>query len=392
MHLLWIISFCLLLLYIVKIFSFRLGWYRALRIKAGQVITPGISIVLPVRNEAGNIGQLLEELARQVYPADYLEIIIIDDHSDDRTPEIIQSFCDLYPHFRHLSLEPSESGKKAALYKGIGAAKHPLVINTDGDCRAPGEWVAEMVRPFSDPTVRMVIGTVVLEPDRGVFRSMQSLEFFSLTAVSAGSAGLKTPVLCNGANLAYYKEDYLRFHEETELHSESGDDIFLMLWLKKKFPGSIRFSVPRNSVIRTLPSPGLSSFIMQRIRWSSKSRYYRDIGIILTSLLVYALNALLTGILLAFLIVFLLTGIWNPGLIQLSGIIFTVKTIVDLILLAPVLRYYRKSRLLIYFLPLQMIYFVYVSLVGLMGQFFYFTWKGRKISIVKHKQVFGNRK
>jgi cellulose synthase/poly-beta-1,6-N-acetylglucosamine synthase-like glycosyltransferase len=392
MHLLWIISFCLLLLYILKILSFRLGLYRAFRIKTGQVITPGVSIVLPVRNEDGNIGQLLEDLTGQDYPADHLEIIIVDDHSDDRTPEIIESFCNRYPHFRYLSLGPSESGKKAALYKGIGAAKHPLIINTDGDCRVQGDWVAEMVRPFSDPAVRMVIGAVVLDPDRGVFRSMQSLEFFSLTAVSAGSAGLKNPVLCNGANLAYYRENYLRFHEETELHSESGDDIFLMLWLKKKFPGSIRFSVPRNSVIRTLPSPGLSSYIMQRIRWSSKSRYYRDTGIIFTSLPVYALNALLMGILLAFLIIFFLTGIWNPGLIQIFGIILVVKTIVDLVLLAPVLRYYRKTRLLLYFLPLQMIYFVYVSLVGLVGQFSYFTWKGRKISIVKQKQVFGSRK
>lgn len=392
MYLLWIISLCLLLCYIIKIISFRSGWHRTLRYKARSDNYPGVSLVLPVRNEEGNISLLLADLARQEYPAESLEIILVDDHSSDRTPEIIQTFCEHHPDFHFLFLGPYESGKKAALSKGIGTANHPLILNTDGDCRASTGWVAEMVQAFSDPGVKMVTGTVIFDPDRGIFRSMQSLEFFSLTAVSAGSAGMKDPILCNGANLAYYREDYLRFQEETEQYSESGDDIFLMLWLKKNFPGSIRFSSSRDSVIRTLAVPDLTSFIMQRIRWSSKSRYYRDLNTVFTALLVYGINALLMIVLLAFLLVFLLTGTWKPGLLQLFGTMLFGKSIMDLIILLPVLRHYRKSRLLMYFLPLQIIYFVYVSLIGLLGQILFFTWKGRRIGTMKQNRVFGSRK
>lgn len=392
MYLTWIISISLILVYILRIFTFFLGWRRIEKKvphkseKSGT--TPDVSVVIPLRNEEENIIDLLKDLfSQESLPGKY-EVILVDDHSVDNTLSLLQGFCSepenalnrsaqdehhQFPEIRILSLDAEEQGKKAALHKGISAASHPLILNCDGDCRVSHEWVEQMTGGFSDPDVKMMIGPVVFEPDRIFFQAMQSLEFFSLTAVSAGSSGLNNPVLCNAANLAYYKADYLNFSSQEIRVSESGDDIFLMLWMKKQFPGSIRYSAPRGSLVRTPPARTLPDFIAQRMRWTSKSRNYRDPNMIFTAMLTYGMNAMLLGILIA--------GFFRNELLILFLLLLILKSGIDLLLLAPVLWRFGKIRLLRYFFPMEIVYFMYVSLVGLLGQFFSFTWKGRRIPV-----------
>ncbi len=399
MNLLWLISLCLLLLYFLRMLSFRAGWSR---ITGSPEIPdqgpdhvpdhcpdhcPDVSVVVPVRNEAQSVGRLLEDLAGQDYPEGNIEILLVDDHSTDGTPDILRAFVRDRQSCRHISLEPSESGKKAALEKGIRDSRYPLILTTDGDCRVPSGWLRSMMAGFSIPEVRMVAGAVHTDPDRGLFQAMQSLELHSLIASSAGSAGLNDPVLCSAANLAFYRADYLKYLEEEANVSESGDDIFLMLWLKRKFPRSIRFMASGDSVVRTRPVPGVHSFFMQRLRWSSKARHYRDPSTLGTAVLVFGMCALLFALPIAFLLAFLLTGKWEPGFIKLFGILFLGKSLADLLLLVPYLRHYRKSGLLLYFLPVQMIYFVYVSLTGVIGQFIPYTWKGRRVKVLKSNRT-----
>ena len=384
MHFLWIISLSLLTVYTLRIITYMLGW-RRLPGKTGGIPEKSlrVSLVIPVRDEEKNINLLLDDLVNQEYPAESCEIIIVDDHSADNTAKIIRTYQEKNQGIRLLSLDSSESGKKAALKKGIECASHSIILNCDGDCRVSSSWVAGMMAGFSDPGVRMMIGTVIFNPDRGIFRAMQALEFFSLTAVSAGSAGLDDPILCSAANLAYYRDDYLKFVEQQAKVSESGDDIFLMMWLKKQNPGSIRFSANPDAVVLTLPEENIGSFIMQRIRWTSKGRYYRDFHMITTALLVFGLSTLLLLVLLA--------GIWNGRWILLFAVLFLTKAIVDILFLRPILRHYGKARLLRIFIPLGMVYFIYVSLIGLSGQFLSFSWKGRSIPAHNNSKTIGKR-
>jgi len=216
-----------------------------------------------------------------------------------------------------------------------------------------------------------VAGPVILEPDTGWFMAMQSLEFFGLTGVSAGSAGLNGPIMCNAANMAYLKEDFRRFLESGQRPSESGDDIFLLLWLKKVHPGTIRYMTNPRAAILTTPAKSPVTFLMQRFRWASKGRLYRDFHMITTALLVYLTSACL-----------LLAGILSfvaAGWIKLFGAGLLVKGLTDLIFADRVLKHYSKRKLLFVFLPLELVYFVYVSIVGLASQLIPYTWKERNI-------------
>jgi hypothetical protein len=182
--------------------------------------------------------------------------------------------------------------------------------------------------------------------------------------------------------MAYYKDDYLDFIKDQKKVSESGDDIFLMLWLKKRQPGTVRFNSSLNAVIRTGTASNPGSFLRQRIRWTSKSRHYRDLHIISTALIVFGLNALLTLLFLGCVGLPLLTGRLPHGLLPLFAGMLIGKSLTDLLLLMPVLRHYQRPNLLWYFIPMELIYFMYVSYTGIAGQVFNVSWKGRKINAI----------
>lgn len=369
----WIIPIPLYTAYTILILSYLYGWIKTIRLNlpSGEPGDGKASIVVPVRNEEMQIGPLLEDLQNQQYPAGQFEVIIVNDHSIDQTAGIVKSYTSRFANIRLIELEAGEYGKKSAIKKGVSKAKHDIIISTDGDCRAPSEWLGHIMAAIRKPGIRMVAGPVILYPENGWFRAMQSLEFFSLIGVSAGAAGLGSPIMSNAANLAYLKEDFLRYLETAEPGSASGDDIFLLLWLKKMHPGCIQYITSPGAVIRSLPSNSLYTLMMQRFRWVSKSRYYRDFHLNSAALLVYLTSAyMLFGLVLCF---------FSVRWIMLFMILWVVKGMIDLVFMNKVLTYFghRKSLLLVW--PLELVYFMYVSIVGIAGQIIPYTWKGRNI-------------
>ncbi len=369
----WIIPIPVFIAYVIRILSYLYGWQRMVRLDDGyRNGTEGkASIVIPVRNEATGIGSLIEDLQKQDYPEDHYEILIVNDHSTDHTAGVVHSYASRYANVRLIELLEGEYGKKTAINRGVLQARYDIIISTDGDCRAPSEWLGHIMAGFSKEGIRMVAGPVILEPDDHWFQAMQSLELFSLVGISAGASGLHSPIMCNAANLAYLKEDYLRYMKTVMQGSASGDDVFLMLWLKKMHPGSIRYMISPRAAIMTLPVSHLHAFLMQRFRWASKSRFYRDLHICSTALLVFLTNACL---LLLFVLCFV-----DASWIVAFLLLMIVKGMVDLSFMDKVLKYYGKRKLLLLFLPLELIYFVYVSVVGLASQLTPYSWKGRNI-------------
>jgi len=369
----WIIPIPVYIAYTILILSYLYGWIKTIRLDL-LIDTPGdgkASIVVPVRNEERQIGSLLEDLQNQQYPAGQFEVIIVNDHSTDQTAGIVRSYTSRFANLRLIELEAGEYGKKSAIKKGVSKARHDIIVSTDGDCRVPSEWLGHIMAAFGKQGIRMVAGPVILYPNSGWFRAMQSLEFFSLIGASAGAAGLGSPIMCNAANLAYLKEDFFQYLETAEPGSASGDDIFLMLWLKKMHPGSIRYITSPGAMIRTLPSNSLHTLMMQRFRWVSKSRYFRDFHLNSAALLVFLTSAcMLFGLVLCF-----LPGRW----IMLFMMLWMVKGTIDLLFMNKVLAHFGHRKGLLLVLPLELVYFMYVSVVGIAGQIIPYTWKGRNI-------------
>jgi glycosyltransferase involved in cell wall biosynthesis len=104
-----------------------------------------------VRNGGRTLDPCLRSLIAQDYPADRHEILVVDNASTDRTPEIIDRFP-----VRHL--REQRRGASSARNRGIDEARGEIVAFIDGDCVAVADWLSKLVQPFADPEVGCVGG------------------------------------------------------------------------------------------------------------------------------------------------------------------------------------------------------------------------------------------
>ncbi|MBC8146074.1 MAG: glycosyltransferase, partial [bacterium] len=110
---------------------------------------PRVSVVVAARNEARNIEQCLASLARQDYPADLLQIVAVDDESEDSTHALMLD--EASKHDRRIDIvsthnvESTARGKARAIAHGIDHATGEIILLTDADCIAPTTWARATV-------------------------------------------------------------------------------------------------------------------------------------------------------------------------------------------------------------------------------------------------------
>lgn len=91
-----------------------------------------LSVVIPVLNEAGSIGLLVDEVCSCLGTALDYEIIVVDDGSSDSTPEVLQASRQQHPRLRVLR-HASRCGQSTAVISGVQAARAPWIATLDGD-------------------------------------------------------------------------------------------------------------------------------------------------------------------------------------------------------------------------------------------------------------------
>ena len=126
-----------LILWFTHILWRRFGEFKALARPDGSsgLVRAGarVTVVVPARNEEANLRACLSALLAQTYPT--LEVIVVDDQSTDRTPEIIQEFC-RDPRVRPViapDLPPGWKGKPHALSVGARQARGDWLFFLDAD-------------------------------------------------------------------------------------------------------------------------------------------------------------------------------------------------------------------------------------------------------------------
>ena len=93
---------------------------------------PDFSVVVPVRNEADNISPLIAELKTVMTALQPYEIVIVDDGSDDATPEVLRDQARACPELRVIR-HRSSAGQSAAITTGVNEARAGIIITLDGD-------------------------------------------------------------------------------------------------------------------------------------------------------------------------------------------------------------------------------------------------------------------
>ena len=354
-------------LYFFMISAFILGFLKTKFSNNKEIKNKNnyLSIVIAVRNEEANIRRLLSDLKKQTLPAKYYEIILIDDHSEDSTSELIKKVCSETDNIKLFRLPKGEKGKKAAIEYGVKKAQFPLLTFTDADCQLTKHFLKEISNHYNKTGSKLILCPVILN-DTNFFSAFQSAEYMSLTAVSAGSAGISHAVLSNGANMTIERESY------GDLNSKyaSGDDMFLLHRIKNINRKDISFILSNKASVQTQAALNFKSFINQRIRWASKFKGYNDADTIIAGLLVFSVNLLI--------VLFALTGMFLPNFFMLSALLLAAKSTADIILEFLILKFFKKLNILPYFflwIPLYPIYSLLTGTIGITGGAF--NWKGR---------------
>ncbi len=351
-------------------------WIGLFRLEQGEgTETPRVSVLVPARDEEANIERCLRSLARQTYPQERFEVLVIDDRSVDDTARITEHFIADKPHFRLLRYTndgKKPTYKKQALEYGIRQARGELIFTIDADTVAQPEWIERMVRQY-DAHTGLVAGIITFDPasEQTLFHRLQTLEFAGIVLCGMGSVGNGNPLICNGSNLSYRREAFeavggYRGHD----HLPSGDDDLLLQNIHRKTSWQVRYSLDPRTINYTHPVKDLAGFLNQRSRWASKSLHYPDRSILLVLVLIYLFYlAVVLGLPLG------LIG-WLPLRVYLGALL--LKWVPEFLLLFTGLKYFGRRDLLRWFPLAEWLQPPYILLVGLRGLLKKFTWKERK--------------
>lgn len=362
--------------YLLLVGYMRGGW-KSLRYfsKGGQTPRTKVSVLIAARNEEANIGRTLSDILAQNYPRELLEIIVVDDHSTDRTPAIVRSFAARGVKLLTLDeSEPLNSYKKKAITLAIAEATGQLIVTTDADCRMENEWLATVVTCMERYDYFLLSAPVVYSQQRSFFEELQTLEFLYLIGLGAAGIGNRYPSTCNGANLAYRRDVFYEMGGFNGIdHLASGDDELFLHKVAAKYPDKIGFCKSTDAIVYTDAKRDLGGFINQRKRWASKSTHYKNRGIVALGVSIWFFNVLLvvSGVA-AF------TG--YPELQPVFAAAISLKFLIEFIFLYPLCRFAKRRELLVYLPVLTVVHTIYMVYIGIAGNMGKYQWKGRRVN------------
>lgn len=212
------------LLYWLGIFS-RLAFYREKReMEEPSIEQVPVSVIICARNEAENLKKNLPHIINQNYRS--FEIIVVNDDSTDDTEKIILDFKKKCQILELVNVgKKMSAGKKAALKKGIEAARFDILILTDADCRpASTNWLYHMQKSFR-PGKDIVLGYGPYEKAKSLLNTIIRFETLNTAIHYLSFSFVGLSYMGVGRNLAYRKSLYQRVGGfDRHAHIASGDD------------------------------------------------------------------------------------------------------------------------------------------------------------------------
>lgn len=188
-----------------------------------------LSLLIAARNEEKNIDSLIDSLDGLNYPKENLEIIIIDDNSNDGTSKLVQLKIKDKKNFRLIGASNKIiEGKKGALAIGIEAAKNNFIIITDADCKPQSTWLNTMAGKLNEG-FDFVFGVAPIESGKTLVEKISAFENLRNTVLSIAAVGLNVPYTAAARSFAFRKTSFKRiggYANTTE--TISGDDDLLL--------------------------------------------------------------------------------------------------------------------------------------------------------------------
>jgi cellulose synthase/poly-beta-1,6-N-acetylglucosamine synthase-like glycosyltransferase len=332
---------------------------------------PDVSLIVPYRNEKHRVNMLLESLKKLEYPLSKLQIIFVDDHSEDGSDVDFEHF-EKTTRFNTLQLHLPKGlkGKKAAMELGLIHAKAKYVLFTDADCKPNPKWITEMACFAENLNADMVLGPVGMF-GKSFVGKFQEAEFLSLQAITMGTAGFGKAVLSNAANMLIRNDCIQALDDPFKRDLSSGDDVFLLDNMQAQGK-TIYFNFHSAALVDTPASESASQLLNQRARWLSKTKKYR----LNFSMLIAAVFGLLQFMAFLFVLIFLITGQWT-----VLALFVLYKIVFDHLVFLRISLIMQKKLPFFYTGLLSVIYPLWTITSSITAFFIKPNWKGRQVKV-----------
>lgn len=284
-----------------------------------------VSVVVAFKNESKNLGQLIESLTSQTFPANQFEIILVDDFSSDDSFEKAKTYEGQFLNLKVLKNQYN-SGKKGALKTGILNSLGKYILLTDADCFPGNNWIQSMISKFDDET-NIVFGYSPFKENKSFLNKLCRYENLFSTILMESFYNVGYPYLVFGRNISYRKSLFNRLNGFDSIEeSLSGDDD---LFFQKALKSGVRVILndDKDSIVFSDCVPSWKTFIRQKSRHVSASKFY-PVTLKAVLGLIYGSNILLNLILIVGLLtvdLFIITFILINWFIKFSMIRFLTR-------------------------------------------------------------------
>jgi hyaluronan synthase len=184
---------------------------------------PTATFVIPCMNEQDAIAHTVRQCLSAEYPREKLEVIVVNDGSTDRTPEILDQLQRDYPELVVVNWSLNR-GKRYAMAEGFRLARGEIIIQLDSDSYIEPAGLRHLVAPFVNPEIGGVCAHAdPTNADQNVLTRMQAAYYFvSFRILKAAESSFMAVFCCSGCSSAYRRELVMPILDE---------------WLKETFLG-----------------------------------------------------------------------------------------------------------------------------------------------------------
>jgi len=355
-------------LYLLVLIYLAQGFGR-LSLQERSEIKPSVSVVVCAHKEEQNLPDCISRLKGQMYPADKVELVLVNDRSTDETETLMQAACEdaRFTTFSIHDRVPGFGPKKRAIDFAIRHSKGDIILLTDADGRPGPEWVLTMVSYFAEDT-HMVLGYApyAIKPANHFSKKVLALEYLSHASIAAATCGLGYPITCVGTNMAYRKSMYLNLDGfgEYKAHISGDDDLFLTRVREAKNYG-IAYATDKKSHVYNNPPQLWSKFIHQRMRYASKGfEYPPKVTAALITYFTFNFLFLLASVLIFF----------YPVLLPWFFSALAAKWLTEFLFMRKAGRSLEDLRHIKTFISAALLHIPYVVIFALLGQLNYYKW------------------
>lgn len=334
----------------------------------GSIELPTATVLVCARDEENNIDACVRSLSQLDYPKDKLQLLVVDDKSSDRTPEILAEWQQRLPNLTVHRTGPEVGnlrGKVNALTQGMDVATGEIVMITDADATVKPDWARQYVS-YYDKDTGLVASITLLEVENFGY-GVQSLDWSYLLGIAAASSNMKVPLSVIGNNMSIRREAYESVGGYREIPFSVTEDYALYQAIWHKDPWTVKFRIHPNLLVMSQACPDFRSWWRQKHRWVKGGEGLKALGYLI---FIFGLLGNLSMV---------LAPIFLPFFPALMVVL--VKWAADLLIIIPVLTKVRMVPLLKYFPVYELYLFLFVLSMPAMIMQKNVVWKGR---VYKH--------